>query len=69
MSDVRMNDNVDVYRDTYRDRGKLIERLVLACETYLALHGRRKGVSEGEAKAAYKELLEALEVARTVARG
>lgn len=46
-----------------------LERLVLACETYLALHGRRKGVSEGEAKAAYKELLEALEVARTVARG
>lgn len=41
-----------------------LERLVRACETYLALHGRRKGVSEGEAKAAYKELLEALAVAR-----
>ncbi len=47
----------------------IIERLVRACEAYLALHGRRKGVSEGEAKAAYKELLEALAVARTVARG
>ena len=42
----------------------IIERLVRACEAYLALHGRRKGVSEGEAKAAYKELLEALAVAR-----
>ena len=45
-----------------------LERLVAACEAYLALHGRRKGVSEAEAKAAYAGLLEALAAAKVKAQ-